>query len=259
MDLIRHTWHGQTVRVVPDEHGEPWFVLADLCAALGIRNARDVAARLDDDMKGVGQIDTPGGRQSMTTVTEAGMYDVIVRSDSAQARPFRRWVTTEVLPTIRRTGTYSTSPALPDISTPAGVLAMAESFAETARALVVATQQIEALQPRADVADLLLDASGDLSVADAAKALARSGVSIGSTRLFQTLARLGWIYRGSDQRWHVKQDAIERGRMAALPQSHYHPGTGERVIDAPQPRVTAKGIEYLLRHLRGTNLQVVAS
>ncbi|GEL95398.1 BRO family protein [Cellulomonas composti] len=256
-DLIQHAFHGQAVRVITDEYGEPWFVLADLCAALGIRNARDVAARLDEDMKGVGQIDTLGGRQSMTTVTEAGMYDVIVRSDSPSAKPFRRWVTTDVLPTIRRTGSYSVAPA-PDLTTPAGVLAMAEQFVETARALVVANEQIAALEPRAEVADLLLDATGDLSVADAAKALARSGISLGSTRLFAVLADLGWLYRGSDQRWHVRQTAIERGRMAALPQSHYHPRTGERVLDAPQPRVTPKGIEYLLRHLRGGGLAVVS-
>jgi anti-repressor protein len=260
-DLIRHAFQGQAVRMLEDEHGEPWFILADLCSLLGITNVGNVLARLADDQKGsIRLTDGTSGNPNRATVNESGMWTVIVRSDSPDAEPVRRWITDVVLPSIRRTGSYSTAPALPDITTPAGVLAMAEAFTTTARALVEATAQIESLQPRADVADLLLDATGDLSVADAAKALARSGVAVGSTRLFQTLASLGWIYRGSDARWHVKQNAIETGRMAALPQSHYHPGTGERVIDAPQPRVTPKGIEYLLRHLRGGGrLKAVAS
>lgn len=256
-DLVQHAFHGQAVRVIADEHGEPWFVLADLCLALGTKNARDVAARLDDDMKGVGQIDTPGGRQSMTTVTEAGMYDVIVRSDSPKARPFRRWVTTEVLPSIRRTGSYGV--AVPDISTPAGVLTMAEMFATTARALVESQERVAYLEPRAQVADELLDATGDVSVGDAAKVLTRAAVPVGERRLFDVLADLGWTYRGGDGRWHVKQAAIETGRMSALPQTHYHPRTGAVVVDAPQPRVTPKGIAYLLRHLTSRHLVAVGS
>lgn len=102
---------GHRVRVVPGEDGEPLFVLADLCKVLSIANARDVAARLADDMKGVGQIDTLGGAQQMTVVTEAGMYAVVMRSDKPQSEPFRRWVTSEVLPSIRKTGGYGKAPA----------------------------------------------------------------------------------------------------------------------------------------------------
>src|SRR5699024_1904545 len=99
-------------------------------------------------------------------------------------------------------------------------------------------------EPRAEVADRLLDADGDLSVADAAKALTRAGVETGATRLFKALAGLRWIYRGkADGRWRVYQTAIETGYMAALPQSHFHPRTGDLVIDAPQPRITPKGLQ----------------
>lgn len=85
---------------------EPWWVLADVCRVLEIKNSRDVVGRLDDDEKGVGQIDTPGGPQEMTIINESGLYSVILRSDKPQAKAFKRWVTHEVLPSIRKTGGY---------------------------------------------------------------------------------------------------------------------------------------------------------
>lgn len=87
---------------------EPWFVLADVCTVLGIRNSRDVYANmLDDDEKGVGKTDTPGGKQEVQIVNEPGLYTVVIRSNSEKAKPFRRWVTHEVLPAIRKQGFFS--------------------------------------------------------------------------------------------------------------------------------------------------------
>lgn len=87
---------------------EPWFALADVCAVLEIKNSRDVWNRLDDDEKdGVDFIDTIGRTQNMQAVNEPGLYDTIIRSNSKRAKPFRRWVTHEVLPSIRKQGFYS--------------------------------------------------------------------------------------------------------------------------------------------------------
>lgn len=111
----------------------------------------------------------------------------------------------------------------------------------------LAEAKIAELEPKAEVADRLLDAEGDLSVRDAAQALTRAGVKVGATRLFAELDRRGWIKRGGeDGRYRVIQSAIETGYMSVLPQSHYHPKTGIRVLDPPQPRVTPKGIQRLL-------------
>ena len=81
-------------------------MLADVCRVLGIQNSRDVVKRLDEDEKGVDLIDTPGCPQEMTVINESGLYSVILRSDKPQAKSFKRWVTHEVLPSIRRTGRY---------------------------------------------------------------------------------------------------------------------------------------------------------
>ena len=89
------------------QDGEPWWVLADVCRVLDIKNSRDVANRLDEDEKGVSLTHTPGGPQNMTIISESGLYSVILRSDKPEAKPFRRWVTHDILPAIRREGTYS--------------------------------------------------------------------------------------------------------------------------------------------------------
>ena len=86
--------------------GEPWFVLKDVCNILGVVNDRNVAARLDEDEKDVCQMDTLGGTQNVTVVSESGLYHVILRSDKPEAKPFRKWVTSEVLPSIRKNGGY---------------------------------------------------------------------------------------------------------------------------------------------------------
>ena len=97
--------HRRSVRVF-DLDGEGWFVLNDVCAVLAITNQRNAAARLDDDEKGVRIVDTLGGRQQVTIVSEAGLYSLILASRKPEAKRFKRWVTHEVLPSIRRTGSY---------------------------------------------------------------------------------------------------------------------------------------------------------
>lgn len=93
-------------------NGEPWFVLKDVCGILSIGNVSDVCARLDADEKGVGQIDTLGGQQNMNIINESGLYNVILRSDKPEAKPFRKWITSEVLPSIRKYGAYMTPETL---------------------------------------------------------------------------------------------------------------------------------------------------
>lgn len=86
--------------------GEPWFVAKDVCDALGIENNRNATARLDEDEKGASIVRTPSGEQSMTTVNESGLYNLILQSRKPEAKKFRKWVTGEVLPSIRKTGRY---------------------------------------------------------------------------------------------------------------------------------------------------------
>lgn len=93
--------------------GEPWWVLADVCRVLDLERTDSTARKLDPDEKGTHSVSTPGGPQNMTIISESGLYSVILRSDKPEAKPFRRWVTHEVLPAIRKSGSYSVAPVQP--------------------------------------------------------------------------------------------------------------------------------------------------
>lgn len=98
-------YQGNEVRTI--QHGdEVWWVLRDVCRVLGMTTPAKVARRLDDDEKGVSQIHTPGGTQEVTIVNEPGLYSVILRSDKPEAKAFKRWVTHDILPSIRKHGAY---------------------------------------------------------------------------------------------------------------------------------------------------------
>jgi prophage antirepressor-like protein len=89
-----------------DKNGEPWFVLTDVCRELGIGNPTDAAGRLDDDEVGIDVVETAGGKQSVVTISESGLYSLIMTSRKEGAKRFKKWVTAEVLPAIRKTGRY---------------------------------------------------------------------------------------------------------------------------------------------------------
>lgn len=236
-DLERFVFDSHPVRSVTID-GEPWFVLADVCAALRIGNVGNVLARLDDDEKSsIRLADGTPGNPNRAIVSEAGLYAVIVRSDSRVAQPFRRWITHEVLPSIRRTGAY-VAPETPE-------QLMARALIQAQEIVARRDEQIAVLTPRAEAWDELASAEGDYSVADAAKILARAGVETGPQRLFEQLAALHWIFRGRDGKWRAYADSVDAGYLAERPQSHHHPRTGELVIDAPQVRVTLRGTERL--------------
>lgn len=256
----------QPVRVVLVD-GEPWFVLSDICRALGIANVGNAAARLDDDVKGVHQADTPGGRQQVTVVSESGMYEVVIRSDKKEAARFRRWVTHKVLPEIRRTGSYSHMPAAPAALPSKKELAQwvveAEERADReAAARAEAEERAKELAAPASAWSELADAAGDYAVADAAKVLSRdSAIDIGERRLFAFMAAEGWIFRSVTGRWRIYQTQVTNGRLAEkVSKPFWHEGRGEMVAGEPTVRVTPKGLAELHKRLGGSGqLPLVAA
>lgn len=127
--------------------GEPWFCLNDVCEVLLIANPRNVSTRLDPDEKGVCYLDTLGGKQGLTFVNESGLYAVILRSDKPEAKPFRKWVTSEVLPAIRQTGRYESEPQKP-LSTLEMLAAMAQEAVKNEKRLDAVEAEVNALKER---------------------------------------------------------------------------------------------------------------
>ena len=124
--VLPFSFKEKTIRTVLID-GEPWFVAVDVAVALGYRNAPDAARHLDDDEKGTQIVRTPGGSQKVTVINESGLYALVLRSRKPDARKFAKWVTGEVLPSIRKTGSYM-APAFPArflcASDPAGKVSM---------------------------------------------------------------------------------------------------------------------------------------
>lgn len=127
---------------------------------------------------------------------------------------------------------------------PKGAELLALAVLEAQQMLATKDAQIAELEPRAGAWDDLASAEGDYSVADAAKMLCRAGIDTGRDRLFRTLQEIGWLYRQSG-RLQARQRVVDRGYLRHKAQSHRHPDTDEIIVDAPQVRVTVKGIERL--------------
>lgn len=127
IQIFQNEQFGQ-VRIAMNESNEPLFCLADVCNVIGISNARNVKARLeDDDVRQMDTVDSLSRNQQVTFVTESGLYDVIIRSDSDKAKPFRKWVTSEVLPSIRKHGAYMVTT---EEDTPETIMAKAILYAD---------------------------------------------------------------------------------------------------------------------------------
>lgn len=251
MEVFR--FEDRAVRTVLRD-GEPWFVAADVCSVLDIRNTSDALGRLDEDERGLVSIDTPNGRRvEANAVTESGLYALVLGSRKPEAKAFKRWVTGEVLPAIRRTGSYSVPAQRGDI-TAAGHLELAERYLSAAQALVAAEQKVAELEPAAAAFTTLTDADGDLLVRDAAK---DPGISLGQNGLFEKLRELGWIYRASDGRWRAYQATVAAGRMREIVRDYTHPNDPERVIVTIQLRVTVAGMGVLHAKLAPPTSQAV--
>lgn len=243
---------GQAVRTT-DIDGEPCILVADVCTILAHSNpAKAVADHVDpEDVRRATLTIREGSRmvqRERAFVTESGLYALIFGSRLPAAKAFKRWVTAEVLPAIRRTGSYSVAHQLPTSFAEALELA-----ARQARELEAAESHIAEITPAAESWNVLAAADGDYAVADAAKVLSRDpAIQIGRDRLFNKLGELGWAFRQrGDQKWRADQKrAIDTGRLSELPQPYYHPRTGQLVLDAPQLRVTSKGLGEL-HHLLG--------
>ena len=171
-DIQVFTYNSNEVRTV-EMKGEPWFVLKDVCEVLGIGTPAKVAERLDEDEKGMSQIHTPGGLQNVSIISESGLYNVILRSDKPEAKPFRKWVTSEVLPSIRKTGGYI---AGQDQLTPEELMAKAlqvanKTLAEREARISALTVQNTIMAPKAEYFDELVDRNTLTSFRDTAKEL----------------------------------------------------------------------------------------
>ena len=230
------------VRVVMIDD-EPHFCLSDLAKVLNIQNGRDLKNAIDTEFDKGGSFNlhplkTNGGTQKFTFLNESELYFVLMRSNSVKAKPFRQWVTKEVLPSIRKTGSYSTQQKIPQT--------YAEALLEAGRlALELEKTQTQLAQakPKIEFADSIMKNSQAISVGDFAKLLSKNGFEIGQKRLFEWLRQKEYI----NERNIPYQQYIKQGLFSLIEES-YSVSVYSRIY--LKTLITGKGQIYFCEKIR---------
>jgi anti-repressor protein len=181
-------YQNNKVRTV-DMDGEAWFVLKDVCEVLNIADHKVVVRRLDEDeVCQTPLTDSMGRQQSTTIINESGLYHVILRSDKPEAAPFRRWVTNDVLPAIRKTGSYNAPQLTRSQLLATALIAAHEELEEK-------DKQIAELTPKGIFADAVSASSQSILVGEMAKLLSQNGIQMGQNRLFSWMRENGYLIK----------------------------------------------------------------
>jgi anti-repressor protein len=234
---------GNEIRTIMRD-GEPWWVLKDVCNVLEIANHKNVAARLDDDEKGVHLIDSLGGKQNTTIINEPGLYNVILRSDKPQAREFKRWVTHEVLPSIRKTGGYvSNADKFIDTYFDNSTDEQKATIRSFMLNIESAKQKLIEQKPLVDFAEQVTNSVDAIDMGTFAKIVYDENIPIGRNGLFRWLRRKGYLMENNVP----YQVYINKGYFRLI-ENVYETAYGDRI--STQTLVTGKGQVFFVERLR---------
>ena len=223
---------------------DPWFILADICKVLEISNSRMVAGRLDEDELMSVRLTSGGQRREMTAVSESGLYDVILRSDKPQAKPFRKWVTTEILPTIRRTGGYvGNEDMFVESYLPFADDAVKNLFRLNLMTIRQLNEKIRRDEPLVQFANQVADTENVIDIGKMAKLANEENIRIGRNTLFRWLKGRKILMSNNIP----YQQFIDRGYFV-VKESVYEQYGMQKTYQ--QTYVTGKGQQYIIRLLK---------
>ena len=245
-------------------NGEPWFVLADVCKVLELSSPHKVADRLENDERNqIPVTDSLGRYQNTAIINESGLYTVILRSDKPQAKPFRKWVTSEVLPSIRKHGAYMTEQTLeraltsPDFLIELATQLKTEQEQRRRLEITVAVQskQMEQDKPKVLFADSVAASSSSILIGELAKLIKQNGVDMGQRRLFAWMRENGYLIKRCGSEYNLPtQRSMERGLMEIKETSVIHSGY---TTISKTPKVTGKGQVYFINLLVGRKTETL--
>jgi anti-repressor protein len=250
-ELQVFSYEGNEVRTVQRD-GEPWWVLKDVCSILDIANSRDAALRLDEDEKDdVGITDAIGRLQSTTVISESGLYNVILLSRKPEAKKFKRWVTHEVLPTIRKHGAYVTPAKLEEMmNDPDAWIKVLTALKEERAAKEHLQIQAETDKPKVIFADAVSVSDGTILIGELAKILKGNGIEIGQNRLFEKLRQDGYLIKRQSTDYNAPtQRAMELGLFRVKESAITH--SDGHVTISKTTKVTGKGQQYFINLFLG--------
>lgn len=230
------------IRVV-ELNKEPWFVATDICKALDIKNVTQAINRLDEDERSMFNI----GRQGETNiVNEYGLYNLILSSRKPEAKKFKRWITHEVIPSIRKHGAYMTPEKIEEVlMNPDTIIQLATALKEEQQRRLQAERQIEEQKPKVLFAEAWEVSEHSILVGEMAKLLAKNGLeNMGQNRLFKWLRANGYLHKSGQQYNLPTQKSIELGIIEVKTRTIANPDGSVRVTKTP--KITVKGQIYFL-------------
>lgn len=228
--------------------GEPWFVGKDVAEALGYAEPRSaVSKKVEEVDRGVAEMETPSGKQNMTIINESGLYALIFGSKLESAKRFKHWVTSEVLPAIRKHGAYAVDELLnnPEMAIKA-FTALKEEREKNKRLQT----DVDRMKPKEIFADAVSASKTSILIGDLAKILKQNGINTGQNRLFETLRKDGYLIKQKGSNWNMPtQRAMEMG-LFEIKESTHIDGNGCNVT-TKTTKVTGKGQQYFInRYLK---------
>lgn len=234
------------VRIILQDN-EPWFVAKDVCDCLEINNSRQALSRLDDDEKNsVILNDGTAGNPEKSIVNEYGLYSLVLSSRKPEAKEFKRWITHDVLPNLRKYGTYSMNipRTLPDAL---------KAYASEIEAHNQTKALLEEQKPKVIFADAVSTSDTDILIGDLAKLLNQNGHNIGQNRLFERLRKEGYLISRKGNSYNSPtQKAMELGLFRIKETAITH-ADGQTTINKT-PKVTGKGQLYFINRYAGERL-----
>lgn len=222
--------------------GEPWFVGKDVANALGYTNPQKaVRDHISVEDRGVNEMDTPSGKQNLTIINESGLYALIFGSKLESAQRFKHWVTSDVLPAIRKTGGYQTVPQ--------GKELLALAVLEAQKTIEEQNHKIKKMQPKAIFADAVSASETSILVGDLAKLICQNGYQIGQKRLFEWLRQNGYLMKCGSSRNMPTQRYLEQGLFEVKESNVQNPDGSIRITRTT--KITGRGQLYFVNKFLG--------
>ena len=225
---------------------EPWFVGKDICDILGYQNgSRDINRHVDEEDRQNYQNGTFESNRGLTIINESGVYALILSSKLPQAKEFKRWVTHEVLPSIRKHGAYLTDNALEEaLTSPDFLIKLATQLKEEKEARLEAEKKIEEQKPKVIFADPVSASKTSILIGDLAKLIRQNGVEVGQKRLFEWLRQNGWLMKSGNSKNMPTQRGMEM-KLFEVKEGSYVDSNGVNVV-TKTTKVTGKGQQYFV-------------
>lgn len=241
LKIFENKEFGEIRTVIKD--GEPWFVGRDVALALGYAKPENaVMVHIDDDDKTLtliqGRCST--GSQNTTIINESGLYSLVLSSKQPNAKKFKKWVTSEVLPSIRKNGGYiAGQETMPDDELMARALQVAQNK------ILERDRQIETMKPKAIFADAVAASHTSILIGDLAKLISQNGVNIGQKRLFKWLRDNGYLIKRNGSDWNMPTQRSMEMKLFEVKESTINNPDGSIRINRT-PKVTGKGQQYFV-------------